>query len=147
MAEALALASDRPTQRLGSCASGYCVSETVKDTIEELASGVHQFIPLILEAGPKAQRKEYLYFSLHVADRTDEVDVNRSVVNWRELRGARYWTKRMDMPIALPAASIAGKHIWWNRKANILLVSGELHDLLMARGLASGLRFQRQIVV
>lgn len=128
-------------------ASGYCVSQKVKETIEELAPSVHQFIPLILEAGSQANRREHPYFSLHVADRADEVDVEKSDVNWREMKGVRYWTKKMSSPIALPAVSISGKQIWWNRRVNILLISGDLHDQLVIRGLATGLSLQKQIVV
>jgi hypothetical protein len=138
------LADREPTAWIG--AAGYCVSPDVKNVIETLAPGVHQFVPLILEAGPKNRRREYPYYSIHVADRADEVVVEKSVVNWREMSGVRYWTKRMDTPIVLPAKSISGRHIWWNRKCNILLISGELHDQLMTKGLASGLKFQKQIV-
>ena len=131
-------------------ASGYCVSPLVKDTIEELAPGVHQFVPLTLEAGPKGKRKQYVYYSIHVADRADDVIVEKSDVNWNELkheeRTVKYWSKKLSKPIVLPEASIQGKHIWWNRKCNILLISGELHDQLVERGLASGLTFQKQIV-
>lgn len=131
-------------------AAGYCVTPGVKETIEELAPGVHQFVPLVLEAGPKGQRKEYSYYSIHVADRADDVIVEKSDVNWNELkheeRTIKYWSKKLSKPVVLPAASIQGKHIWWNRKCNILLVSGELHDRLIERGMATGLKFQEQIV-
>ena len=143
---AVAPPGDRePTAWIG--AAGYCVSPAVKDVIEALAPGVHQFIPLMLEAGPNIRRREYPYFSIHVADRADDVVVEKSDVNWREMSGVKYWTKRLNTPIVLPAASIAGKHIWWNRGCNILLVSGALHDRLTSMGLASGLKFQKQIVV
>lgn len=127
-------------------AAGYCVSPQVKDVIEELAPDVHQFIPLTLEAGPRGQRKEYAYYSIHVADRADEVVVEKSIVKWREMAGTKYWSKRLDSPIVLPADSIIGKHLWWNRKCNILLISGELHDRLVEHNLASGLKFQKQII-
>lgn len=135
-------------------AAGYCVSPEVKDVIEDLAPDVHQFIPLTLEAGPKGRRKDYTYYSIHVADRADDVDldktIEKSAVVWSEMthngRTIKYWSKRLNSPIVLPARSITGKHIWWNRKCNILLMSGELHDRLVERGLASGLKFQKQIV-
>ncbi|NJL50504.1 MAG: hypothetical protein HC909_02095 [Blastochloris sp.] len=128
-------------------AAGYCVCPDVKDIIEELAPGVHQFIPLVLEAGPAGQRTEYPYFSVHVADRADEVIVEKSNIRWIKTRSGTFWSKAIGKPMAIPAASISGKHIWWNRRCNILLISGHLHDLLVDRGLASGLRFQKQIVV
>lgn len=128
-------------------AAGYCVSPAVKDVIEALAPDIHQFVPLVLEAGPKKKRKEYPYYSIHVADRADEVIVEKSEIDWLEMSGVKYWSRRFAGVVAVPAASIVGKHIWWNRRANILLISGELHDQLVARGLASGLKFQKQIVV
>ena len=128
-------------------AAGYSVCPAVKDVIEALAPGIHQFIPFVLDAGPKGHRKEYPYFSLHVADRADDVIVEKSDVTWIQSKiGVKYWIKRMDTPIAIPKKSIRGKHIWWNRQCNILLVSGELHDRLVQQGLASGLEFQKQIV-
>lgn len=139
--------SDKPPTAWIS-AAGYCVCPEVKDIIEELAPGAHQFIPLVVEAGPTGQRKEYPYFSIHVADRADEVIVERSNVNRRVSKsGGEYWTKRFDSPLALPASSIDGKNVWWNRQANILLISGNLHDRLIEGGLASGLQFQKLIVV
>jgi hypothetical protein len=129
-------------------AAGYCACPEVKEVIEQLAPSVHQFAPLVLEAGPEWHRKEYPYFSIHVADRADQLSVEQSNVNWRVSKtGGEYWTKRSDSPLALPSQSIYGKHIWWNRKANILLISGELHDRLIEGGLASGLKLQKQIVV
>lgn len=128
-------------------AAGYCVSPEVKTTIEDLAPGVHQFVPLLLLAGPPSDRKTYDYFSVHVADRADEVIVEKSAVNWRDSKyGSRYWTKRSDSPLVLPENSILGRHLWWNRKCNILLISGELHDRLVRADLTSGLKFQKQIV-
>lgn len=129
-------------------AAGYCVSPEVKDVIEMLAPGVHQFIPLILEAGPRKNKKEYPYFSIHVADRADDVDVDKSDVGWIKSKiGKTYWVKKIGTPIALPIASVRGKHIWWNRQCHILLISGDLHDALVARGLATGLKFEKQIVI
>lgn len=131
-------------------AGGYCVSPSVKEAIEELAPDVHQFVPLVLEAGAKGHRKDYTYYSIHVADRADEVIVEKSDVEWNEMkhqeRTVRYWSKKLSKPVVLPAASIHGKHIWWNRKCNILLASGELHDVLLESGLATGLKFQEQII-
>lgn len=127
-------------------AAGYCVCPNVMTIIESLSPGKHQFAPLTLEAGPKGQRKEFSYFSVHVADRADDVIVEKSTLDWIKMRNIKFWSKCADSPIALPAASIAGKHIWWNSRAAILLISGELHDLLVANGLASGLNFQKQIV-
>jgi hypothetical protein len=75
---------DRPlTPWIG--AGGYCVSEDVKGVIEELSPGVHQFIPLSVEAGPPSDRRTYEYYSLHVADRADEVLFERSEVEWYEV--------------------------------------------------------------
>lgn len=142
---AVAPPSDRePTAWIG--AAGYCVKPEVKDIIETLAPGVHQFIPLVLEAGLKSRRCEYPYFSIHVADRADDVIVGKSNVDWIKSKHGTYWSKNWDKPICLPAKSIVGKHIWWNRRCNILLISSELHDQLVSQGLASGLKFQKQIV-
>ncbi|NOT71573.1 MAG: hypothetical protein HOP09_09920 [Hyphomicrobium sp.] len=127
-------------------AAGYCVRPDVKDAIEKLAPGVHQFIPLTLEAGPKGRRKEYPYFSLHIADRADDVIVEKSNVQWIKSKLGTYWSKSYDSPLALPAASVAGKHIWWNLSCGIVLISGELHNLMLDRGLTSGVKFQKQII-
>jgi hypothetical protein len=127
-------------------AAGYSVCPEVMDVIDSLAPGIHQFVPFELETGPKGLRKKYPYFSIHVADRADDVIVDKSNVRWIESQHGTYWSKDYDHPLALPAASIMGKHIWWNRRCNILLISGELHNRLVQQGLMSGLKFQKQIV-
>jgi hypothetical protein len=129
-------------------AGGYCVSEDVKGVIEELSPGVHQFIPLSVEAGPPSDRRTYQYYSLHVADRADEVLFERSEVEWYTVyaTGGKNWRKIAEEPLVLPEQSIRGKHLWRNARCFMFCMSGELHDRLHALGLAEGLKFQKQIV-
>jgi hypothetical protein len=129
-------------------AGSYCVNEKVKRVIESLAPGVHQFIPLALEAGPSNNRRTYQYYSLHIADRADDVVIEKSDLEWTTSKysGKNHWRKWSNKPIVLPFSSICGKHIWHNRPCLMSLMSGELHDSLLKLGLAGGLEFQKQIV-
>jgi hypothetical protein len=132
---------DRPlTPWIG--AGGYCVSEDVKRVIEELSPGVHQFIPLSVEAGPASDRRTYQYYSLHIADRADEVLFEKSQVEWYEViaTGKKNWRKS-EHPLVLPAHSIRGKHLWENVRCFMFCMSGELHDRLQTLGLDGGLKF------
>jgi len=131
-------------------AAAFSVSPDVKATIEELESGVHQFIPLTVKSGTRAEHVDYPYFSLRICQRIDDVLVEKSDGEWRayEFEGAptiRRWSKK-QAPLVLPASSIKGKHLWANREAGIDLMSGDLYHRLIERGLTKGLRFQQQIV-
>jgi hypothetical protein len=128
-------------------AGSYCVNQDVKDIIEDLAPDVHQFIPISVEAGPADARRIHQYYSLHIANRADEVVVEKSDVEWKTslYNGQKFWSKNGAM--ALPLASIKGKHLWRNRPCLMNCMSGELHDRLQERNLLVGLELQKQIVV
>lgn len=125
----------------------YCVTEEIKNIIEDLAPNVHQFIPISVEAGPVNHRKIYQYYSLHIANRADEVVVEKSDVEWKTFlaTGEKFWSK--NGAVALPLSSIKGKHLWRNRRCLMFCMSGELHDRLHECGLLGGLELQKQIVV
>ncbi len=143
---AIVVPSDKPlTPWLA--AGSYCISQDVKDIIEELAPDVHQFIPISVEAGPAGARRNNQYYSLHIANRADEVVVEKSDVEWRttDIAKRRVWRKNGAM--ALPLASIKGKHLWRNRPCLMYCMSGELHDRLQECNLLGGLELEKQIVV
>ena len=133
-------------------AYGHAVSPDVKAAIEELEPNIHQFIPLTIKCGTRAEHVDYQYYSLRINQRIDDVLAEKSDVEWRtyEFEGAptiRKWSKKQE-PLVLPKASIKGKHLWWNRASSLemSMMSGELYHQLVERGLTKGLSFQRQIV-
>jgi hypothetical protein len=131
-------------------ASGYTVSRDVKIAIEELEPNKHQFVPLSLQVGTHIEYRAYQYFSLHITQRIDDIDEEKSDVRWRTIQlkaggEIRAWSKK-TAPLVLPAASVTGKHLWWNKAAHSTLMSGELYRRLKDNGLTSGLKFQQQIV-
>ncbi|MBL8883846.1 MAG: hypothetical protein JNL45_12425 [Hyphomicrobium sp.] len=128
-------------------AGSYCVNQDVKDIIEELAPDVHQFIPLSVEAGPADGRRIHQYYSLHIANRADEVVVEKSNVVWEVNKYSANKVWRKNKAMALPLASIKGKHLWRNRPCMMYCMSGELHDRLQERNLLGGLELEKQIVV
>ena len=79
--KAIVAPSDKPLSAW-LAAGGYCVSADVKRVIETLAPDVHQFIPLTVEAGPVTDRKTHQYYSLHIAERSDDVVIERSEGEW-----------------------------------------------------------------
>lgn len=128
------------------------VSPDVKAAIEELEPNIHQFIPLTIKCGTRAEHIDYPYYSLRINQRIDDVLVEKSDVEWRtyEFEGAptiRKWSKKQE-PLVLPKASIKGKHLWGNRSCSLGLsmMSGDLYHRLVERGLTKGLSFQQQIV-
>lgn len=129
----------------------WAVSEAVKQAIEALEPNVHQFIPLTVKCGTRASHVDYQYYSLRINQRIDDVLVERSDVNWEsfEFKGktVRSWRKK-TAPLVLPADSIRGKHLWWNKACALALklVSGELYRSLEQNKLTKGLRVQKQIV-
>jgi len=128
----------------------FAVSPDVKSTIEELEPGIHQFIPLTIKCGTRAEQVDYQYYSLRINQRIDDVLAEKSDVEWRTVelkdgKSLRLWSKK-QAPLVLPASSIKGKHLWANREAGIDLMSGDLYQRLLERGLTKGLRFQQQIV-
>jgi hypothetical protein len=124
------------------------VSESVKDLIEDCAPGVHQFLPFTLEVPAVGSRSYYQYFSLRVADHSDDVHISSwTMERVSALDDIEYWTRRISDPFALPAESIRGKHLWRNRKLKLLFISGRLRDALVQTGLTSGITLQEQIVI
>lgn len=138
-----------PTPWLG--CYGWVVSAEVKEIIEALEPGVHQFIPLTVKSGTRANHVDYQYYSLRINQRIDDVLVEKSDVKWQttEFKGnvVRAWLKK-TAPLVLPASSIRGKHLWWNKACALplILISGELYRALVERKLTKGLRIQQQIV-
>lgn len=133
-------------------AGALSVSPDVKATIEELEPGVHQFIPLTVKSGTRAEHVDYPYFSLRICQRIDDVLAEKSDVEWRTIelkdgKSLRLWSKK-QAPLVLPASSIKGKHLWSNRACSLQMnmMSGDLYHRLVERGLTKGLRFQQQIV-
>jgi hypothetical protein len=129
-------------------AANWGVCKRVKEIIEDLEPGKHQFIPVNLHYGTKGHFEIHTYYTLQVNNMCNDVDVEKSNIRWNDRPGGgRFWCKKYDEPVALPAQSISGKHIWRNQSAQIWVMSGEPHDALQKEGLSVGLKFQEQIVV
>lgn len=128
----------------------FCVRPEVKEIIEELEPGVHQFIPFQVFENYDQRSKPFEYFTVYISQRINEIDEARSDVRWTENvfngKVMRSWKKK-STALTLRSEAIAGKHLWHNSMAIIDLMSGELHDRLADGRLLSGLELQKQNVV
>jgi hypothetical protein len=130
-------------------ASHWGVSEAVKGVIESLEPGKHQFLPVKLKYGTDDQFDEHVYFTLQVNAMVNDVDVEKSDVNWNEPvgGGVPYWNAKHSVPVVLPKNSIDALHLWRNERISKWMMSGDLHDALTQRGLTGGLTFEEHFVI
>lgn len=96
--------------------SGFGVSDLVRDKIEELEPGVHQFLPAEITA-KGGERPEKRYWVLHICNRVDAIDPDKSVLRYDE----RYNKFYPDIPggvrprLVLKGDVIAGMCLWIDR--------------------------------
>ncbi len=129
-------------------AAHWGVCETVKQVIEGLEPGKHQFLPVSLTYGTKEKFEEYRYYTLLVNALINDVDVEKSDVTWEETPwGTRMWTAKAAVPAVLPAVSIQGLHLWRNERLSRWMMSGDLKEVLENQGLTAGLAFEEHFVV
>lgn len=138
---------DHPLHAWG-CARVFLASPEVRDIIEQLEPGLHDFVPCQLRYGDDGPSQPY--FCVRVQQSFDPVDVERSVDNGgvkiltRKTDGATMWSKRPSKPMHLRAERTAGKHLWFYYH---LFCSDELHDAIQAAGLVTAWSFEKQFVV
>lgn len=98
--------------------AGLGVTDLVRDKIEELEPGVHQFLPAEITA-KGGERPDRRYWLLHICNRVDAIDPERSALRFAE-RGGRFHydnvpggaTPRM----VLREEAIAGMCLWIDRR-------------------------------
>lgn len=129
-------------------AAHWGVSSAVKDIIESLEPGKHQFIPVKLSYGSDGKCEAHDYFTLQVNALENAVDLEKSDVVWEELPGGvRYWRPKAAIPMVLPFASVSGLHLWRNEKISKWMMSGTLRDALERNGQAECLTFEEHFVI
>lgn len=97
---------------------GLGVTDLIRDKIEELEPGVHQFLPAEITA-KGGERPERRYWFLHICNRVDAIDPEKSVLRFAE-GGGRFYadgipggaTPRM----VLREEAIAGMCLWKDRR-------------------------------
>lgn len=67
--------------------AGLGVTDLVRDKIEELEPGVHQFLPAEITA-KGGERPDRRYWLLHICNRVDAIDPERSALRFAERGGA-----------------------------------------------------------
>lgn len=124
-------------------AAGYCVTPEIVEIIEGLEPKIHQYFSIDIHC----QGEIYKYFMLQINQSIEDVDVEASDVRWDETSsGRKYWMKRTSTPLVLPRCSVEGHHMWWNKRAQMTVMSGELRTALLDAKATAGLTFQEQIV-
>lgn len=129
-------------------AAHWSVCRSVKDVIESFEPGKHQFLPVKLLYGACDKFEEHDYFTLQVNAMENAVDIEKTAGTWEELPGGfRSWMPNASTPAVLPRVSIATLHLSRNQRLQKWMMSGELHDALVQRGLTTGLQFEEHFVV
>jgi hypothetical protein len=120
------------------------VSEGVKDVIEELEPGLHDFAPMEIRYGTRDSNESFQYFALRINQSFDAIDYEKSDMDVIvQQNGNRILEKKTGVPVIMKPELTAGKHLWVYHK---VYCSDELHDALTARGLTAGWKFERQLV-
>ena len=113
--------------------SGWGVSDLVRDMVEELEPGVHQFLPAEITAKGR-ERPEKRYWFLHICNRVDAIDPDKSVLRVDD-KGRYHWDRLPageQARMVLRKEVIAGKCLWIDRRwlPRGVFMSDELFDFL-----------------
>lgn len=123
--------------------------DEIKQIIEAVEPGVHQFIPFKLIYGPEEKRMELPYHTLAIGCWLEPIDLDKSDVDVSESLDPSgrplHWYKKWDVPTVLHKDKVSGHHLWVNSRRETY-VSTELYDRLIETGLGSGWKFEKQIV-
>ena len=104
----------------GLAEGGYCVSDLVRDKIEELEPGVHQFLPAAITAkGGEVPQQRYSLF--HICNRVDAIDPEKSVLSYDEGlktfdRSSRGLPPDATPRMVLRKEAVAGMCAWVDRR-------------------------------
>ena len=115
------------------------VTAAVKDLVEELEPGVHQFFPMELYVGKEYQRTDYFF---NIAQRLDTLHKTKTY----PLNSRGMWSgpsKGEPFAIVFDKDKIAGHHAWRDKylPGGAALVSNELCARLQDAGI-TGLFFK-----
>ena len=113
--------------------SGFGASDLVRDKVEELEPGVHQFLPAEITA-KGGERPKKRYWFLHICNRLDAIDPDRSVLRVDD-KGRFHWDRipgGAKSRMVLRKEVIAGKCLWFDRRwlPRGIFMSNELFDFL-----------------
>lgn len=140
-------ADESPLNHWGMGLGGmYCVSAKVKTLIEQLESGVHQFLDVELRRG---RDKKYPYHFLKFGRSFDCVDLEKSVVEWRERsysgKIVRGWMPRPLHPLVVRSDLCRDAHLWQTATPpDLKFMSDKLYDLLSVYEALTGLDCEQQ---
>ena len=109
------------------------VSNPVRDAIERLEPGAHQFFPFDLRNGKRGASTPQPYHLLNVLQTAEGIDVARSPV---DLRHGAIWPSRSgEYGFRLSAREVGNRHLWRDPRFHLgFFVSDPLHAALGAIG-------------
>jgi len=116
---------------------GYGVTDRVREKVEELEPGVHQFfdIELTTKGGRRPKKRHWL---LHICNRLDAIDPEKTTLplapGGLEYSVAAY-TVGEPIDMVLRKEAIEGKCMWIDRKFMEHFLSDELFDFVEKNGL------------
>jgi len=117
-------------------AGGMCVSQALRDVIEALEPGVHQFIDIELMR-TKKEPYEGKYYILRICQILNSVIFEKSNLRIERLpNGREYITSGLnkDNFMTLKKEVVAGKHLWREEiLKEYFYMSDELHDIFVRR--------------
>ncbi|TQV65615.1 imm11 family protein [Aliiroseovarius halocynthiae] len=121
---------------------GLLVSAAFKDVVERFEPGVHQFFPITIEQGGKAQFER---FGFYICNRLDTLAKDECVPpvgedeQWKRIRGQEY-KKIFD------TQKIGSHHVWHDKYTIGTFVSDALHEALTEADLSGlGGKYYEQV--
>lgn len=114
----------------------FLVNDTVKDIIEALEPGVHQFFPMELYVDGELQRIDYFF---NICNRLDTMDGEKTF----PLNARGFWKPKKGEPSALvfSTAKIGDHHAWRDKFKTGAFISDRLADAMQAAEV-TGLSYQ-----
>ena len=119
----------------------FAVSRTVKNLIERLEPGVHQFLRLEISLRNRTPFVGEDYFLLNICNRVDAIDTTASVlgiIGGRFLRGGIEGVAGRDYRVVVQKDVVAGMACWHDEKfSGADFMSNALYSELQSRGVHS----------
>ena len=112
-----------------------CISEPVRELLESLEPGRHQFIEISMLESDKETLVDKKYYALRILTVLDSIDRQQSNLKIVYYQSKEYWNIGFPPRFCLNADAISDSHIWLDRfdglLSSLFFVSDQFHEAVL----------------